>query len=322
MGMKPWQRLKRALLVLGTSSVPLAATRAASAAINIATVSVGNPGNAADPIGLGSVPYNYSIGTYDVTSSQYTVFLNAVAASDPYGVYYPGMAGTTTGNPGIIQNGSPGSYSYTVIDGRGDNPVTDVNFWDATRFANWLENGQPIGPEGPGTTETGTYTLTPTGMTNNTVTRNANSTWAVESLNEWYKAAYYSPTLNNGAGGYWMYPTQSNTVSISQADYDSDDTTPVGSYPYPSYYGTYDEGGNVWQMNDKINNTSRGIEGGAFEWDASFFELGDIGVGGPEGNHDDTGFRLVNLAVPEPASMGLLVLGAMCVSGRRRGVKK
>ncbi len=33
------------------------------------------------------------------------------------------------------------------------------NWGDAARFANWLENGQPTGPEGTGTTETGSYTL-------------------------------------------------------------------------------------------------------------------------------------------------------------------
>ena len=29
------------------------------------------------------------------------------------------------------------------------------------RFANWLHNGQPTGSQGPGTTETGAYAITP-----------------------------------------------------------------------------------------------------------------------------------------------------------------
>jgi hypothetical protein len=88
-----------------------------------------------------------------------------------------------------------------------------VTFWDACRFANWLNNGQPNQPEGTGTTETGAYTLTqgPTGtIATNTVTRNAGSTWAVPTQDEWYKAAYYSPKLNKSAGGYWTYAIQSN----------------------------------------------------------------------------------------------------------------
>ena len=94
-------------------------TGAASAAITIATVPVGNPGNAADTTGFGEVDYAYNIGEYDVTSSQYTAFLNAVASTDTYGVYNSSMAGTTDGNPGIIQSGLSGSYTYSVAAGRG-----------------------------------------------------------------------------------------------------------------------------------------------------------------------------------------------------------
>ncbi|MGA2231252.1 MAG: hypothetical protein ABSH22_10170, partial [Tepidisphaeraceae bacterium] len=50
-------------------------------------VTVGDPGNAPDSNGLGSVAYTYSIGTYDITSAQYCAMLNAVAATDPYGLY-------------------------------------------------------------------------------------------------------------------------------------------------------------------------------------------------------------------------------------------
>ena len=166
------------------------------------------------------------------------------------------MSGTAEGNPGIIQSGSPGSYTYSVTRGRGNYPVTDVSFWDACRFANWLENGQPTGAEGPGTTETGTYTLTATAIANNTVTRNADATWAVTSENEWYKAAFYTPLggTGNSNANYWLYPTQSNSIFTSQANYYDvvGDTTPVGSYDYPSYYGTYDQGGDLFQWNESI----------------------------------------------------------------------
>ena len=66
-----------------------------------------------------------------------------------------------------------------------------MSFWDACRFANWLQNGQPKGMQGAGTTETGAYTLTAAGINNNTVVRNANWKWAVPSEDEWYKAAFY-----------------------------------------------------------------------------------------------------------------------------------
>ena len=53
-------------------------------------VTVGNPGNGPDPATgslYGAVPYTYQIGKYDVTVGQYCQFLNAVAATDTYGLY-------------------------------------------------------------------------------------------------------------------------------------------------------------------------------------------------------------------------------------------
>jgi formylglycine-generating enzyme required for sulfatase activity len=276
------------------------------------------------------VNYAYNIGEYDVTSSQYTAFLNAVAQTDPFGVYEAdntesSMSNTIFGGPGIIQSGSPGSYTYSVAAGRGNFPMTDVTFWDATRFANWLDNGQPTGPEGAGTTETGAYTLTPTGIANNTVTRNPGATWAVTSENEWYKAAYYSPTLNASAGGYWEYPTQSNTISPTQANYGgTPDSTPVGSYAYPSYYRTYDQGGDVFQWNEAISGGFRGQRGGSF---GDFSDFSSVPLQSASRYHDsatdyytEEGFRVSQ--VPEPVSLGILALGLSGMLLRRRGVRR
>ncbi|MGD0769443.1 MAG: SUMF1/EgtB/PvdO family nonheme iron enzyme [Tepidisphaeraceae bacterium] len=138
-------------------SVPLVGAGIASAAVTIATVPVGNPGNAADPsTGVGSVAYSYNIGEYDVTAGQYTAFLNAVASSDPYGLYNGYMSTHLEGNEacGITQSGGPGSYTYSTT--RNPNyPVNAVTWGDAARFCNWLTNNQPSGAEADGTTETG-----------------------------------------------------------------------------------------------------------------------------------------------------------------------
>ena len=56
---------------------------------------------------------------------------------------------------GIRRTGSNGSYSYTVKPGRDDYPVVYVSYFDAMLFVNWLENGQPKGAQGIGTTEDG-----------------------------------------------------------------------------------------------------------------------------------------------------------------------
>ena len=144
-------------------------------------------------------------------------------------------------------------------------PVNYVSFWDSCRFANWLSNGQ-----GNGDTETGAYTLTATTASMaDTIQRNAGWTWAVTSEDEWYKAAYYKGGGTNA--GYWLYPTSSNTApgqdmadaSGNNANYYTDpDAYPIDSGKYTtvvgefqnsdSPYGTFDQGGNVWEWNEAI----------------------------------------------------------------------
>ena len=127
-------------------------------------VRVGNAGNVYDTRyafnTAGGVDYEYRIGKYEVTAGQYTEFLNAVAATDAYGLYNVNMdwdANPAMRGCNIRRTGSPGSYLYSVAADWADRPVNYVSFWDAARFTNWLHNGQPTGPQGPGTTEDGAY---------------------------------------------------------------------------------------------------------------------------------------------------------------------
>ena len=197
-------------------------------------VTVGDQNNPPDytnssyPGVFGSVPYVYDMGKYDVTVGQYCQFLNAVAATDTYGLYNSGMAYGSFPTVGISQSGSPGNYTYFVsynsaawstystnyhglypspLAAAADCPIAYVSWGDAARFCNWLQNGQPTGGEGVGTTETGAYTLDGD-TTNYMETRNTGATYFIPSENEWYKAAYYNP--RNGT--YWTYPTQSNSL--------------------------------------------------------------------------------------------------------------
>jgi len=132
----------------------------AASAVNIETVPVGNPGNAGELSGegaggsgpdriCGAVAYAYNIGKYEVTAGQYTAFLNAVAATDTYGLYNSSMWSSSDGCK-IERTGSSGSYSYSVAGDWANRPVNYVSFWDAARFVNWLHNGQ-----GNGDTESG-----------------------------------------------------------------------------------------------------------------------------------------------------------------------
>jgi len=117
-------RLSRVVLSLGAAALLGSLAVSAHAQVTLDMVTVGNPGNANDTGGTnnGAVAYSYQIGKYDVTIGQYTDFLNAVAATDTYSLYNASMA-TNLNVAGIAQNGSSGSYTYSVIAPSGTTPA-------------------------------------------------------------------------------------------------------------------------------------------------------------------------------------------------------
>ena len=320
-------------------------------AITISWSTVGDPGNAPDTAvmsdgttGYGSVPYVYRIGTYDVTTGQYAAFLNAVAATDPYGVYSFEMNGDKFG---ISQSGSSGNYSYAV-HGNPNVPMFEVTWGDAARFANWLQNGQPTGAEGPATTEAGAYTLNGavTSAALLTITRNPGATTFLPSENEWYKAAYYKSGGTNV--GYWTYPTKSNTspINILSATgtnnanfFDEFGTgngsytdpvnylTPVGAFAdSPGPYGTFDMGGDVFQWNEaEVGGITRGLRAGAFGFysNALASSARFITYYPPAIVNDYVGFRVASLPVPEPSTWLLATIGmtGLWFARRRRRIR-
>jgi len=307
-------------------------------------VPVGNPGNTADAelmndgtIGYGSVPYPFRIGKYEVTAAQYTEFLNAVAATDAYGLYNSSMAEPAMFfGCNIERLGSDGSYTYSVAADWANRPVNYVSFWDSLRFANWLHNGQPIGPQDASTTEDGAYTLAGyIGTVGTAISRNPGAKFWIPSEHEWYKAAYYDPV----AGHYWDFqagsdaspsnilsdppPDPGNFANFNDGDFAIGSPyyrTAAGTFATSkSPYGTFDQGGNILEWNEAIATPSfRGLRGGSFnspvdQLDASFrhnnFPTLQNGV---------IGFRIAT--VPEPLSMQLALLVVACrlAAGLRR----
>lgn len=309
-----------------------------SAQISLPYVPVNDLGNANDATGFGGVSYGYNIGKYEVTASQYTSFLNAVAKVDTYSLYNPSM-GSDLNVSGITRSGVSGSFVYSAVNG-GNQPVAYVSWFDAARFVNWMANGQPTGAQGAGTTETGTYTLN--GATTGTgFARNANSVYALPSENEWYKAAYFQPAAQGGdADNYWAYPTSANTVPNSRngsasdansANFFRDDgiangfnggyavnnsltspsglaLTQVGAFNLAdSYYGTFDQGGNVWEWDEAVIGSARGIRGGSWSGGDPSMLATTRQSFSPGNESQIVGFRVV--IVPEPGVFSLLTLG-------------
>jgi formylglycine-generating enzyme required for sulfatase activity len=306
--------------------------------VKIETVNVTDPRNRADRNGFGRVDANYAIGKYEVTVEQYAAFLNAVAASDPYRLYNPGLM-TNPLNGGITRSGSDGSYSYTPIAGTERFPITGVSWFDAARFANWLANGQPQGPSTEQTTEDGAYSLegrlSGALVARNTINPNTGLTpsFALPTEDEWYKAAYYIPTRNRGRGGYSTYATQSNRApgnqlgnKRNQVNYILDrngfyavtqepfvNTTQnylsaVGSFTASAGpYGTFDQNGNVWELisNQAANQLFTPLRGGAWTSLASLLKSNYRIVVSPDSEAVNAGFRIVQPPKPSVAKVEL-----------------
>lgn len=298
--------------------------------ITLEMVPVGDPGNASDPrTGYGRVDYEYNIGKYEITIQQYATFLNATAASDPYALYNPSMA-TDKAIAGIARSGRSGSYRYSVIGpsgsvpggarSPGNRPIAYIDWFDAARFANWMHNGQSKGD-----TETGAYTLK--GATSGaTVPANRNARFTIPTQDEWYKAAYFSPLLNRGRGGYYVFPSRSNATPGSipnnlvrdrtkpnQANYytgtfavtqkalpapqdNQNYLTDVGAFSASaSHYGTFDQGGNIYEWIDSPGNRREGRLRGGF-WMSNKADLSyvDYYSTSPSYSFDGSGFRLAS----------------------------
>ena len=104
--------------------------------------------------------------------------------------------------------------------------------------------------------------------------------------------------------------TGSPNYSISQ-NY----LTDVGAYTSsPSYYGTFDQGGNLYEWNEaQINGRARGSRGGS--WEVIIFDVNELSAGNrsnvppPTSEVEYLGFRVATIFVPEPASVVLLLAG-------------
>jgi formylglycine-generating enzyme required for sulfatase activity len=291
-------------------------------------VSVGQVDNAPDTTSYGAVDHEYDISKFEITAGQYCEFLNAVAATDTYGLYNSSMWSSSYGCK-IERAGDAGGYSYTVAADRADRPVNYVSWGDAARLANWLTNGRPAGPQAPGTTEDGSYVLggAVTGLALMAITRHEDARYVIPTEDEWYKAAYYDSEKPGGAG-YWNYPTAGDTAPTAEtpagtdmtngsANYSSAGggayyTTEVGAYtakPSASAYGTFDQGGNVHEWNETVTQASeRGTRGGAFDNPvASALSVSNRYDNAPDYESPFIGFRVADLSGASGSSLSHIV---------------
>ena len=264
--------------------------------VDIDFVDIGNAGNTGDTAvaGYGAVAYDYSIGKFEVTADQWA----AVIAADS-----------------VV--GNAGNWS-------GSQPTASSSWYEAAKFANWLTSGDAL---------QGAYTFsnstTFTGVDRDTALTTFGTIYVLPTEDEWYKAAY----LKSDGSGYTLHATGDSVPTGTDANYNGENTAPwyVGSGSVENN-GTYDMGGNVWEWGESAfdgtlddPDESRVLRGGSWsnfsaDLQSSFRDDDDPNFGLTRG-----GFRVASVSaavavVPEPSSVGLLVIGAMgCMLRRKRG---
>lgn len=264
-------------------------------------VNVGNVGNEVDNTGYGEVNYAYRIGKYEVTVAQWA----AVIAAD-----------SSVGNAGYWS---------------GSQPTGGTTWSEAAKFCNWLTTGNA---------NTGYYMIaggvaTPNGLSHEDYAAAHGTTYFIPTEDEWYKAAYYDPVKAGGAG-YWDYPTRSDarptavmgSTAANTAVYTRTGTG--GVYPSSpaafdnagglSAYGTMGQGGNVWEWNEALNGSSRGMRGAFFGFTSDFLLATSRNFSVPSTDSNTTGFRVAS--IPEPCGLamlaGIAVAGLLCYWRRGR----
>ena len=273
-------------------------------------VTIGNPGNAADTTGapnpVGAVAYTYQIGKYEVSRDMI-------------------LKATSAGSLGITLQ------DMTSYGGNGANrPATGVSWNEAARFVNWLNTSKGYQAAYNFTTSGANDNITLWGAgqySGSNPFRHKNAIYVLPTLDEWYKAAYGSPS-----GTWYNYPTGSDSIPtavtggtlLNTAVYNGQsgpaDLTNAGGL---SPYGTMVQGGNVWEWNetayDGSNNSAsegRELRGGVWGGGSNALDASYRPNSVPSNEYFNYGFRVAS--VPEPGSASLVILGLAAVLARRR----
>ena len=166
-------------------------------------VQIGNPGNAADDTGFGSVAYTYNLGKYEISRDQ-------IEKANSAGVLGISLADMS-------------SYGGNGVN----RPATGISWNEAARFVNYLNTSQGYQAAYNFTTG-GVNTIWGAGQYSGTNPyRHKEAFYFLPSLDEWYKGAYGS-----ASGTWYNFPTGSDSAPSAVSGGTSQNTAVYGQSWY------------------------------------------------------------------------------------------
>jgi formylglycine-generating enzyme required for sulfatase activity len=254
----------------------------------------------------GIVTNDYRMGVYEITNDQWSKFQAELSVP-------------VTGDPLIAYD----EESYWT---RTDAPASEVSWYEAAQFVNWLNTstGHQAAYRFTGTQGTGDYTFdiwSPAEADNGTnLYRHKDAFYFLPTEDEWVKAAYW-----NGSD-LQTWATVGDVVPVASAD-----SNYVGSQAWDvgtgseELNGTFDMMGNVYEWMESPYYSShygagspRGVRGGSCSTIIPTNALisSRRNLWNPDDEYYDFGFRVAS-DVPEPATMSLLTLGGIVLLRRK-----
>ncbi len=296
----------------------------------------------------GRVDYEYSIGKFEVTTTQWVEFMNA-AFDRPTTDRIPFVWSPNQWSAQAVAPDTPGGRRWAVPAGREMMPVGGVDWRTCAIYANWLchDKGTDRASFMDGAYDVGTFGYLNGGsLFTDQITRSPGARYWIPSLDEWMKAAHYDPSKPNGdgtTGGWWTYANGSDTPFVYgppgflvngqattansgwefQFPGQSPFLVPLGAYPTANPWGLFDVAGGtsewtegIWQLSDEPLPRNRFYDGSAWA-DGTAGDLLRAVSGGeyPSLPVWETGLRIAS-SVPSP---GIGPLGAaLGILGLRR----
>lgn len=279
-------------IAVGTLALLAATANAQLPNIGLGFVEVGDPGNIGyDGVlisrgrefpapfqGRGSVDYTYRITRSEIVASDIIGFVNQFGTrSDSFAsLVKPLGAGVLFTDPTYIGPGQRYFIPNQLPQATRERGSTGLSLNGAMAYANWLHNGQSSDPASlfSGAYNLGTYNQDGSYTLNVGAVRQAGARFAVPSVDEFLKAAYYDPTKNGLVqGGWWTFAHQSDEPPVWGPPSQGGDFLARG-------LDTPDPEDGIVQAEWGINDMSF-IPRGAFADTASYYGLVDV-MGGEE----------------------------------------